>query len=265
MSKFQVGQEVWYINEFASIYSTVIVELCRDELYVIVKATGYGAYNESKYCDELFATELEAYQQLAKQLGEQSAEVHNRINALEALKRKEAEELLAKEQKAEPRYSLEVDSNNTYKLSVSDAIQLVVITGLRYILPKLVSVNADNFIYQHYEYLVHPRYQIEHALTLARRINAGEKWVIFTHSDYFIRTLNNLMLICDNNLDPDLYGYKANQLFSSKVMLSFEADEHGKLTDYNVNGNEGIECNSIDEVIWDEVDKTRAIIKAVDE
>lgn len=84
MSKFEIGQEVYYIDCYGKVdRQTIVSANDRDNYYAITSVCDAVSHGCKE--DKLFATELEAYQQLAKQLGEQSAEVQNHINALEAI------------------------------------------------------------------------------------------------------------------------------------------------------------------------------------
>jgi len=99
---------------------------------------------------------------------------------------------------------------------------------------------------------LHPDNQRQVARVLAQLVNAGLKVIVSTHSDYFIRELNNLiMLKKDFSGAKELqnkYGYQDNELLDGKQMSAYLFDNN-KITPMPLDEDEGVIAETFDSVI----------------
>jgi len=99
---------------------------------------------------------------------------------------------------------------------------------------------------------LHPDNQRKIARILAKLVNRGIKVLVSTHSDYFIRELNNLILLNDNinNRDElfEKYGYTEDMLLAKEKIDAYLFDKNSikKLKKDTI---EGIHVSTFDDVI----------------
>lgn len=122
--------------------------------------------------------------------------------------------------------------------------------GLVFYLEHLAE-EGDCLMIDEPELNLHPDNQREVARVLAQLVNAGLKVIVSTHSDYFVRELNNLiMLKNDFSGAKELqkkYGYQDNELLASKQVSAYLFDDK-KITPMVLN-EEGIVAETFNDVI----------------
>lgn len=98
---------------------------------------------------------------------------------------------------------------------------------------------------------LHPDNQREVARVLAQLVNAGLKVIVSTHSDYFVRELNNLIMLKTDFTGASAlqkkYGYQDNELLASKRVSAYLFDDK-KITPMVLN-EEGIIAETFNDVI----------------
>jgi predicted ATPase len=99
---------------------------------------------------------------------------------------------------------------------------------------------------------LHPDNQRKIARILTMIANRGIKVIVSTHSDYFVREINNLIILKDEfKSKPDImqkYGYNENMLISDKKVSAYLFDDNSiKLM--NIDNKEGIIVKTFDDVI----------------
>ena len=101
---------------------------------------------------------------------------------------------------------------------------------------------------------LHPDNQRQVARILAQLVNAGLKVIVSTHSDYFVRELNNLIMLKKGFLGAtDLqkkYGYQDNELLAVKQVSAYLFDDK-KITPMILDEEEGVIAETFDTVIND--------------
>lgn len=127
--------------------------------------------------------------------------------------------------------------------------------GLVFYLEHLAE-DGDCLIIDEPELSLHPDNQREVAKVLAQLVNNGLKVIVSTHSDYFIRELNNLIMLktmLENEFSGviDLqkkYGYKDDELLDGKKVSAYLFDDK-KITQMILDKDEGIIAKTFDDVI----------------
>lgn len=111
---------------------------------------------------------------------------------------------------------------------------------------------GETLIIDEPELNLHPDNQRKIARILTMIANRGIKVIVSTHSDYFVREINNLIMLKDEfQSKPEImqtYGYNENMLISDKKVSAYLFDDNSiKLMD--IDNKEGIIANTFDEVI----------------
>ena len=99
---------------------------------------------------------------------------------------------------------------------------------------------------------LHPDNQRKVARVLAQLVNAGLKVIVSTHSDYFVRELNNLIMLRKDFTGAKSlqkkYGYADNELLDGKRVSAYLFDDK-KITQMTLDEDEGIVAETFDDVI----------------
>ena len=116
---------------------------------------------------------------------------------------------------------------------------------------KHIAKEGDYLMIDEPELNLHPDNQHEVARILAQLVNAGLKVVVSTHSDYFVRELNNLIMLKNDFAGADAlkqkYNYQDNELLdSSKVSAYLFANNTIEKMPL---GEEGIVADTFNQVI----------------
>ena len=123
--------------------------------------------------------------------------------------------------------------------------------GLVFYLEHLAK-EGDYLMIDEPELNLHPDNQRKVARVLAQLVNAGLKVIVSTHSDYFVRELNNLiMLKKDFPGAADLqkkYGYKDNELLAGKQVSAYLFDDK-KITPMVMDDEEGVIAETFNDII----------------
>jgi predicted ATPase len=111
---------------------------------------------------------------------------------------------------------------------------------------------GETLIIDEPELNLHPENQRKIAIILVMIANRGIKVIVSTHSDYFVREINNLiMLKAEFQSKTEImqnYGYSENMLISDKKVSAYLFDDNGiKLME--MDNKEGIIANTFDNVI----------------
>jgi hypothetical protein len=111
---------------------------------------------------------------------------------------------------------------------------------------------GETLIIDEPELNLHPENQRKFARVLVMIANRGIKVIVSTHSDYFVREINNLiMLKAEFNSKKDImqnYGYSENMLISSGKVNAYLFDDNSiKLME--MDNKEGIIAKTFDDVI----------------
>ncbi|NOQ64791.1 MAG: AAA family ATPase [Methyloprofundus sp.] len=125
--------------------------------------------------------------------------------------------------------------------------------GLVFYLEHLAE-KGDYLMIDEPELSLHPDNQRQIARVLAQLVNAGLKVVVSTHSDYFIRELNNLIMLkkdfpAAKGLQSK-YAYNDNELLESNQVSAYLFDDK-KITPMILDEDEGIIAETFDKVIND--------------
>jgi len=125
--------------------------------------------------------------------------------------------------------------------------------GLVFYLEHLAE-EGDCLMIDEPELNLHPDNQRQVARVLAQLVNAGLKIIVSTHSDYFIRELNNLIMlkICFSGATElqNKYGYQDNELLSANQVSAYLFDNK-KIVPMRLDSEEGIIAETFDDVIND--------------
>lgn len=123
--------------------------------------------------------------------------------------------------------------------------------GLVFYLEHLAE-EGDCLMIDEPELNLHPDNQRQVARVLAQLVNAGLKVVVSTHSDYFVRELNNLiMLKKDFSGASELqkkYGYQDNELLAGKKVSAYLFDDK-TITPMILDEEEGVVAETFNDVI----------------
>jgi len=111
---------------------------------------------------------------------------------------------------------------------------------------------GETLIIDEPELNLHPDNQRKIARILTMIANRGIKVIVSTHSDYFVREINNLIMLKDDfKSKPEImqkYGYNEKMLISEKKVSAYLFDDNSiKLME--INNKEGIIANTFDDVI----------------
>jgi hypothetical protein len=123
--------------------------------------------------------------------------------------------------------------------------------GLVFYLEHLAK-EGDCLMIDEPELSLHPDNQREVARILAQLVNAGLKVIVSTHSDYFVRELNNLIMLKKSFPGAlelqNKYGYRENELLAGKQVSAYLFDDN-KITPMILDEEEGIIASTFDMVI----------------
>ncbi|MDP3331920.1 MAG: AAA family ATPase [Methylococcaceae bacterium] len=125
--------------------------------------------------------------------------------------------------------------------------------GLVFYLEHLAE-EGDCLMIDEPELNLHPDNQRQVARVLAQLVNAGLKIIVSTHSDYFIRELNNLIMLktCFSGATElqNKYGYQDNELLAANQVSAYLFDNK-KIVSMRLDLEEGIIAETFDDVIND--------------
>ena len=113
---------------------------------------------------------------------------------------------------------------------------------------------------------IHPENQRKIARLIARLVNNGVYCIISTHSDYFVRELNNLIML-DNDEDNTLkqkYKYAQEETLHPEKVGAYLFDK-GKIEPFDISPDDGIYATTFDKVITDLNDTNNGIYYALKE
>jgi predicted ATPase len=117
---------------------------------------------------------------------------------------------------------------------------------------EYVAEKGDCLMIDEPELNLHPDNQRQVARLLAQLVNAGLKVIVSTHSDYFVRELNNLIMLKKDFTGTkelqEKYGYQDNELLDGKKVSAYLFDEK-KVTEIILDEEEGIIAETFDDVI----------------
>ena len=123
--------------------------------------------------------------------------------------------------------------------------------GLVFYLEHLAK-KGDYLMIDEPELNLHPDNQRQVAKILAQLVNAGLKVVVSTHSDYFVRELNNLIMLKKGFKGAkeleEKYGYQDNELLSIDKVSAYLFDNR-TITPMELDSDEGIIATTFDDVI----------------
>lgn len=99
---------------------------------------------------------------------------------------------------------------------------------------------------------LHPDNQRKLARLLAILVNSGVKVILSTHSDYFVKEINNLIMLSEEFPGRDeimsKYGYSENEILNSSRISPYLVKD-GTVKPMEVSVEEGIIASTFDEVI----------------
>ncbi|MCX7093595.1 MAG: AAA family ATPase [Methylobacter sp.] len=149
-------------------------------------------------------------------------------------------------------FFLPADSKNKLPLHFSSST-VKTLFGLVFYLEHLAKA-GDYLMIDEPELNLHPDNQRQVARVLAQLVNAGLKVIVSTHSDYFVRELNNLIMLKKGFPGAaDLqkkYGYQDNELLASKQVSAYLFNDK-KITPMVLDDEEGVIAETFDAVIND--------------
>lgn len=123
--------------------------------------------------------------------------------------------------------------------------------GLVFYLEHLAEV-GDCIMIDEPELNLHPDNQRKVARVLGQLVNAGLKVIVSTHSDYFVRELNNLIMLKKDFAGAKVlqkkYGYADNELLDGKRVSAYLFDNK-KIIPMVLDEDEGIVAETFDEII----------------
>lgn len=147
-------------------------------------------------------------------------------------------------------FFLPADSKNKLPLHFSSST-VKTLFGLVFYLEHLAKT-GDYLMIDEPELNLHPDNQRQVARILAQLVNAGLKVIVSTHSDYFVRELNNLiMLKKDFSGAAELqkkYGYQDNELLAGKKVSAYLFDDK-TITPMILDEEEGVIAETFNDVI----------------
>lgn len=144
-----------------------------------------------------------------------------------------------------------IPSDNKNKLPLHFSSSTVkTLFGLVFYLKHFAKTD-DYLMIDEPELNLHPDNQREVARVLAQLVNAGLKVIVSTHSDYFVRELNNLIMLKTDFTGASAlqkkYGYQDNELLAGKRVSAYLFDDK-KITPMVLN-EEGIVAETFNDVI----------------
>ena len=111
---------------------------------------------------------------------------------------------------------------------------------------------GETLIIDEPELNLHPDNQRKIAIILVMIANRGIKVIVSTHSDYFIREINNLIMLKNEfpskNEIMQNYGYSENMLISDKQVNAY-LFENNSIKLMEMDNKEGIIAKTFDDVI----------------
>ncbi|MEY4767488.1 MAG: hypothetical protein RL637_127, partial [Pseudomonadota bacterium] len=118
---------------------------------------------------------------------------------------------------------------------------------------EYVAEKDDCLMIDEPELNLHPDNQRQVARLLAQLVNAGLKVIISTHSDYFVRELNTLIMLKKDFVGAKelqkKYGYQDNELLNGEKQVSAYLFEDKKVSEILLDEDEGIIAKTFDDVI----------------
>jgi predicted ATPase len=141
------------------------------------------------------------------------------------------------------------ESKNTLPLHFSSST-VKTLFGLVFYLEHLAN-EGDYLMIDEPELNLHPDNQRQVARILAQLVNVGLKVIVSTHSDYFVRELNNLIMLKTNftgaqELQQE-YGYKDNELLDGNRISAYLFDNN-EISTMDLD-DEGISAKTFNDVI----------------
>lgn len=125
--------------------------------------------------------------------------------------------------------------------------------GLIFYLEHLAE-EGDCLMIDEPELNLHPDNQRQLARVLAQLVNAGLKVIVSTHSDYFVRELNNLIMLKKGFSGADSlqkkYGYQDDEILASNRVSAYLFDDK-KIIPMILDDEEGVIAETFDAVIND--------------
>jgi len=111
---------------------------------------------------------------------------------------------------------------------------------------------GETLIIDEPELNLHPENQRKIAIILVMIANRGIKVIVSTHSDYFVREINNLIVLKDEFRSKkeimQKYGYNENMLISDKKVSAY-LFENNSIKLMEIDHKEGIIAKTFDDVI----------------
>jgi len=125
--------------------------------------------------------------------------------------------------------------------------------SLVFYLEHLAKIN-ETLIIDEPELNLHPSNQRKMAKVLSMISNRGIRVIVSTHSDYFLREINNLIMLKENFASKSQlmqkYNYTEDMLISSKNISAY-LFEKNLINKMNINESEGIFAKTFDDAIND--------------
>jgi len=115
-----------------------------------------------------------------------------------------------------------------------------------------LATEGETLIIDEPELNLHPNNQRKIARILAMISNRGVRVIVSTHSDYFVREINNLIILKENFSSKSIlmkkYGYSEKMLISDKHINAYLFDKNS-IYKMDIDDKEGIIASTFDEVI----------------
>ena len=112
--------------------------------------------------------------------------------------------------------------------------------------------SGDYLMIDEPELSLHPDNQRNLARVLAKLVNNGVKVVLSTHSPYFVRELNNLIMLSKSFVKAselrELYGYEPGEYLKPEIVSAYLFDKK-TIKEMEIDPNEGIIAQTFDDVI----------------
>ncbi len=197
-----------------------------------------------------FTRDLENIQKRKSEFSKENPEIFKRIeNMMQAYYKAEGNEI---------RFISKARKNNRFDIPLHLASSSA--RGLTdiYFFLKHVAKKGMMMIIDEPESHLHPYCQILMARLIAACINAGIKIFVTTHSDYFVKEINNLIMLSNDFHDREAFLYRHRKHYSKDDFLKPESVsayicEKGTLSPCTID-ERGIQMESFDDTI-DEINK----------
>lgn len=117
-----------------------------------------------------------------------------------------------------------------------------------------IAEEGDCLMIDEPELNLHPDNQRQVARILAQLVNIGLKVIVSTHSDYFVRELNNLIMLKKSFAGAvqlqKKYGYQDSELLDAKRVSAYLFDNDNRnISQMKIDEDEGIIAQTFDDVI----------------